>query len=164
MSFWVSQPSHDATLQSDLEITQGLEDDESLMVMEEAQARIVSEWRQKWLAQVFVHMVPRTKWKSSERNIQLGDIGHLHYDRKLGPDSWRLVKVTEVKPDSQGVVRTIRVCYRSRHSSDLGKKYKTRKQDKMEVGMQRFAVLLPVEEQVPGSGEVEEILDTSKMT
>ena len=82
---------------SDLEKAEEMEDDERIQLMEDDQSRIVSEWREKWLAQVFIHMVPRTKWRTMERYLAVGDISHVHYDQKLGPHSWRLAQVLDVK-------------------------------------------------------------------
>ena len=33
----------------------------------------MSEWRRKWIAQVFPDLVPRSKWKQIERNLRVGD-------------------------------------------------------------------------------------------
>ena len=95
------------SLETELETALGLEDDERIELMEDAQSRIVVEWRRKWLAQVFVDMVPRTKWKTSHRNLQVGDIGHVHYDEKLGPQSWRIARIESTKIGPDGLVRTI---------------------------------------------------------
>ena len=37
--------------------------------------------------------------------------------------------------------------FRPRHVRDLGKKYRSKQPLEMEIGVQRFAVMLPVEEQ-----------------
>ena len=130
-----------------LEVRIGLEDDEYLTNVEEAQAELIQEWRKKWLAQVFGDMVPRSKWKQEHQNIMVGDIGHVRYEQKLGPDNWRIARVATADPDEDGKVRTIVVEFRPRHKADAGKPYKTKKPDKMELAIQRFAVLLPLEEQ-----------------
>ena len=80
---------------------------------------------------------------------------------------WRITRVVEVKTGEDGIVRTIRVSFRPRHVSDLGKKYKSKKAEEMEIGVQRFAVLLPVEEQGNLETEVESVLsdpESSEMT
>ena len=58
-----------------------------------------------------------------------------------------VARVERVKSGEDGVVRTITVCFRPRHVSDKGQTYKSKPEEEMEIGVQRFAVLLPVEEQ-----------------
>ena len=135
------------SLEKGLEDLQGFEDDQNLSRVEDSQARIIAEWRRKWLAQVFPDLVPRTKWKQAERNLQVGDIGLIKYEKSLGSDSWRLARVARADPDEDGLVRTINVCFRPRHVRDQGKKYRAKQPLGMDIGVQRFAVMLPVEEQ-----------------
>ena len=138
--------------------------------MGDAQARIITEWRRKWLAQVFPDLVPRTKWRQAERNLRVGDIGLLKYEKQLGPDSWRLAKITRADPDDDGLVRTIGVEFRPRNKKDVGKGYRSKLPQFMDIGVQRFAVMLPLEEQgdaggLPrlGGGDVE-LPEASEMT
>ena len=135
------------SLEKGLEELQNFEDDQNLSRMEDSQAQIIAEWRRKWLAQVFPDLVPRTKWKQTERNLQVGDIGLIKYDKALGSDSWRLARIARAVPDEDGLVRTINVAFRPRHVKDRGKKYRTKAPLDMDIGVQRFAVMLPVEEQ-----------------
>ena len=53
-------------------------------------------------------------------------------------------------PDADGHVRTINVQFRPRHVRDRGKKYRAKQPLDMDIGVQRFAVMLPVEEQESG--------------
>ena len=153
-------------LETELDTTLGLDDEEVAARLEDDQARIVHAWRHKWLSQVFMDMVPRSKWRSTERNVQVGDIGHILYEQKLGEHTWRVARVSRVKPSADGTVRTILVSFRPRHKSDNAKKYRSKKPLELEIGVQRFSVLLPVEEQdaehvdheqevlVPGASEM----------
>ena len=84
-----------------------MEDDHRLDKMEEAQSQIVIEWRKKWLSQAFADMIPRVKWKTVERNVCVGDPGHIKYEQKLGNHTWRVARVAKVKLGPDGVVRTI---------------------------------------------------------
>ena len=79
--------------------------------------------------------------------------GVLKYDKALGSDSWRLARVACALPDSDGLVRTIKVQFRPRHVRDRGKKYRAKLPLEMEIGVQRFAVMLPVEEQESGASQ-----------
>ena len=123
------------------------EEDENLLEVDDEQARIVDAWRHKWLAQAFVDMVPRSKWKLSSRNLQVGDIGHVRYENKYGPDAWRIASVVKTELGEDGLVRTVEVAFRPRHVSDWGKPYRSKEAVSLEIGVQRCAVLLPVEEQ-----------------
>ena len=49
-----------------------------------------------------------------------------------------------------GHVRTIVVSFHPRHKRDSGKPYISKKPQSMELAVQRFAVLLPMEEQEAG--------------
>ena len=53
-------------------------------------------------------------------------------------------------PDEDGLVRTINVSFRPRHVRDKGKKYRSKEPLDMDIGVQRFAVMLPIEEQESG--------------
>ena len=139
-------------LENELNQLDNFESDQSLDRIEDSQAKIIAEWRSKWLSQVFPDLVPRTKWKQAVRNLRVGDIGVLRYENKLGPDSWRLARIAKADPDDDGLVRTIQVQFRPRHVRDKGKAFKSKKPLVMSIGVQRFAVMLPVEEQ-DGQGE-----------
>ena len=57
-------------------------------------------------------------------------------------------RVSQVHPDEKGTVRTVTVELRPRHIQDQGSTYRTKKHSLITIGVQRFATLLPVEEQV----------------
>ena len=59
----------------------------------------------------------------------------LKYDKALGSDSWRLARVACALPDSDGLVRTIKVQFRPRHVRDRGKKYRAKLPLEMEIGV-----------------------------
>ena len=86
----------------------------------------------------------------------MGDLGHVRYESKVGHDSWRLAKVVVAKPDSDGKVRTVEVEFRPRHVRDIPKPYITKPPVRMTIGVQRFAVLLPMEEQIAQQGKAQE--------
>ena len=110
------------------------------------------------MAQAFPDMVARPKWKQSERNLQVGDIGHIKYDNDKGSATWRMARVQEIKVDDDGRVRTITVTCRPRNVTDKGKDYISKTPKTLEIGVQRFAVLLAKEEQdTPGQTGGKEI-------
>ena len=139
-----------------LEFTQSQDDDQLVAAMEDSQAKIVVEWQKKWLGQVFPDMVGRTKWRTAKRNLRIGDIGHVRYQHQVGEDLWRLARIVKVKVDEDGHIRTIVVEFRPRHVADKTKPYVKKPGVNLEIGVQRFSVLLPVEEQQGGDVPLED--------
>ena len=140
------------------------EEDAAIESLREHQVKIVKAWRQKWLSTVFPEMVSRPKWRSSYRNLQVGDVGHVRYPREVGEDVWRIARVIRADADDDDVVRTVAVEFRPRHKADRNKAYRSKVNQQLVVGAQRFAVLLAIEEQ-NAQGTVESLdPDTSEMT
>ena len=131
-----------------------LDQDQDVAVqnMCEVQAQIVQAWRSKWLDTVFPDMVTRPKWRSASRNLQIGDIGHVKYNRTIGQHEWRLAMVETAVPDDDGVVRTVTVAFRPRNKRDNGKPYVSKNAHRLQIGVQRFAVLLAREEREQAGG------------
>ena len=75
----------------------------------------------------------------------MGDIGHIVYKGMYRLDAFRLCRVSKVCPNILGTVRTCTVQFRSSLTGDLGKPFVPKEPITMDVGVQRFAVLLPVE-------------------
>ena len=50
--------------------------------------------------------MPRTKWKREEQNAKIGDITLLNYSSKFAALSFKLCRVSGVRKDEEGVVRT----------------------------------------------------------
>ena len=99
------------------------------------------------MSQVFPDLVPRQKWKLPHCDIEVGDIGLIKYEKKLGPDAWRMAMVAEVLPGEDRQVRTIHVEFRTRHVKDQGKPYCSKDPLQMEIRVQRYAMMLPKSEQ-----------------
>ena len=73
--------------------------------------------------------------------------------------------VEDAVPDEDDVVRTITVAFRPRHKKDLGKPYVAKDAVRMTIGVQRFAVLMTVEEMGGSQGVSGEPEDSrSEMT
>ena len=130
----------------DLDFTLDLDQDVALRNMCESQARIVRAWKKKWKEAVFPDMVARPKWQVKYRNVATGDIGHVRYAKKVGEHEWRLAVVEAAEPDEDDVVRTITVAFRPRHKADTGKPFAPKTATRMTIGVQRFAVLMTVDE------------------
>ena len=81
-----------------------------------------------------------------------GTSATFRYEKKVGEHEWRLAMVDDAVPDEDGVVRTIVVAFRPRHKKDLGKPYVAKDAVRMTIGVQRFAVLMTVEEMCSSQG------------
>ena len=97
----------------------------------------------------------------------MGDLGHIRYEQKLGTHTWQVARVVKVKLGDDQVVRTIMVNFRPRHVSDLCKKYVSKHPEEMEIGVQRFAVLLPIKEHgedLVSTEDTDSVPQSSEMT
>ena len=108
-------------------------------------------WWLQWQRDAFQMFCPRRTWKTTHRNIEIGDIVLLKYDKHLGKDKYRLAKVLEVHPDNHGHVRTVTIGIRDlRKARSEQPQQATAPQTQMTVAVQRLVVLLPVNETWPG--------------
>ena len=105
------------------------------------------EWWQLWISSVWPSLVPYRKWKVTQRNIAVGDIVLVRYDKKYTKPGFRLARIVKVHPDDKGVVRTAVAGCRPRSKLDRGKKYIPKKLEELTVSVQRLVVILAVEEQ-----------------
>ena len=102
---------------------------------------------------VFPDMIARPKWRVAVRNLRPGDLGHVKYSKAVGHHEWRIAMVTAAKADEDGVVRTVTVGFRPRNKRDTGKPYVSKTAQQLEIGVQRFAVLMAAEEVQEMKGE-----------
>ena len=78
---------------------------------------LVDKWWSLWIRQVWPHLVPCRKWKSITRNIQVGDVCLLNFPGSL-TGKYKLVRVVDVHPDSNGIVRTVSIIYKKKNSRE----------------------------------------------
>ena len=104
----------------------------------------VNLWWRKWQDCAFELFTPRKKWKKERRALSVGDVVLLKADKKLGPGSFRLAKVTALHPDNDGVTRTVTIAMRSR------RRRKESQLEEVQMAIQRLIVILPIEEQRVG--------------
>ena len=67
----------------------------------------------------FPLLLTRNKWQVQKRNLQVGDIEHLRYDRQF-EDYFCLAMILKLLPDSEGVVRPVVVNLRDNRSGPGG--------------------------------------------
>ena len=125
----------------------GEEDEEVVKTLEYSQ-EIASAWWSEWMKRCFPGMVPRKKWKQSHGNLSVGDVCLLKYSSKFATPTFCLCRVKAVAPDQGGLVRTCEVALRPRRAGESGsREYQHKEPTILTVGVQRLAVLLPMEGQ-----------------
>ena len=82
-----------------------------------------------------------------ERSVQVGDVCLLKSSCKFAAPTYRMCRVVEEKQDGHGIVRTVTVELRGKHKDSGDPVYQNRRVKAIEVGVQRLAVILPIEEQ-----------------
>ena len=116
------------------------------------QEQVVWEWWLEWTRLCFPSLMPRTKWKRDEQNARIGDTPLLKFSSKFAAPSFRLCRVSGVKEDEEGVVRTCKITMRPQRKGESGRTaYKYKKPSPFKVGVQRLAIILPVKEQEGGT-------------
>ena len=115
---------------------------------------LVEQWWNQWKCTHFPSLVPTTRWQEEQRNLCVGDVVLIKYETKSKPGKYCLGIVLEVEEDQDQLVRTVTVVYSLIQEVESSKirtlKGVTKK--KIRVPVQRFVLILPVEEQPPGSG------------
>ena len=95
--------------------------------------------------------------------FKVGDVVLVLYDKKVGKGSYKLGRVTAIHPDAHahGVVRTIIVGMERTDKREPSLPYKSVPLSEVKLGVQRVAVICPVEEQAaldnPASSEKQEV-------
>ena len=104
-------------------------------------------WWRMWITQALPSLVPYKKWRTASRNLRVDDIVLVMYDRKIGKADYRLARILDVHPDEHGIVRTVTVGMRRRDKRETGMPYQPRPLERIKLGVQRLAVICPVEMQ-----------------
>ena len=97
-------------------------------------------------------LVPYKRWKTEHRSLQPRDIVLVLYDKKIGTGDYRLGRILKTFPDAHGIVRTVVVGMR-RRSKEKPTEYVPGKLEEHVLGIQRVAVICPVEEQAVMDGD-----------
>jgi hypothetical protein len=121
--------------------------DDSITKRQEAMRELEEMWWNQWIVQALPHLVPYKRWKTEHRSLCVGDIVLVLYEKKVGKGTYRLGRVTSVHPDSHGVVRTVTVGMRKTDKREKLLPYVAKPLVEVKLGIQRVAVICPVEEQ-----------------
>ena len=101
----------------------------------------------RWSQDGFPLLCPRPKWHTSQRNLEIGDIVLVRYEKGFGKEKYRMGKISDVKLDRQGLVRTAVVQVRDkRKGAREGVSTCRAGLVDMHLAVQRLVVLLPREE------------------
>ena len=93
-----------------------------------APEKLAREWWEKCTQSNFPTLVPRTQWKTSSRNVQVGDIALLRYTTNYNAPSYRLYRIVGVKVGEDGQVRRCDVALGPRRKGeDHVEKYQHKK-------------------------------------
>ena len=120
-------------------------------------------WWRTWMVQVWDSLVPTKKWRTSERNLEVGDIVQVRYVSKLVKPVFRMGRVSEVFPDEHGKVRDVIVDTVAKKKKDVPGIYKPGKLDHQRIPVQRVSVLIPASDlhQLPPADESLHVCDES---
>ena len=102
---------------------------------------VVSQFWEKWFAQVFHNLVPSYKWKKQFRDVKEGDVV-LVKEANLLKGEYRRARVKETKQGADGRVRRVILQYKN-----LGEKSKLKgaKFSETERSIHNIAVIVPVD-------------------
>ena len=106
---------------------------------------VYKSWWDAWIQQVLPSLMPIRKWKRRARNLSVGDVVMMYYSGNL-KDDYRLARVFEVHPDSNGVVRTVTIGYRPRNKKEKSEVYQIKPLTMEQVAVQRLCLLVPANE------------------
>ena len=101
---------------------------------------LLDKWWSLWIKQVWPHLIPCKKWKEVSRNLQVGDVCLLYYPGAL-TGQYKLVRVVEVHPDANGLVRTVTILYRKRDKREKKREYNAKHMVREKVGVQRLVLI-----------------------
>ena len=121
--------------------------DDNLTKSQETMREIEQLWWDQWVVQALPHLVPFKKWKTEHRDVQKGDIVLVLYEKKVSKGEYKLARVLSVEKDVHGRVRTVVVGIRGKDRAEKLLPYIPRPLQEHRLGVQRLAVILPVEEQ-----------------
>ena len=109
---------------------------------------VTQRWWASYYRQVFSNLLPYLRYRDTQRhrNFQVGDVCFLKFDGKIS-NEYRLCRVSSVKPDSEGVVRSLDVMLRPRDKREKRGQYWKNKRRFMPTVAQRLCLLVPAEEQ-----------------
>ena len=102
---------------------------------------IYQTWWDAWIVQVLPTLMPIRKWRRRAKNLSVGDVVMMYYTNNIA-DDYRLARVVELHPDTNGLVRTVTIGYRKRNKNEKARKYQKKPLTKEKVAVQRLCLLI----------------------
>ena len=124
------------------------EPDEKYVCRLKYRQQCLADWWQAFIKEAFESLFIRSKWKTQQRNVKVGNLVLMRNQGKVVTGEYRRGKVVEVLPSKDGLVRNIivqRYIHDKRRQVDI---YKGKGQSLVKMAVQSLVILLPVEEQV----------------
>ena len=145
---------NDLLLQRTRNLVPGVQysDDDSITRRQQYMREVEQLWWDQWTAQVLPHLVPFKRWKTDHRDVQVGDIVLIMYEKKVSKGDYRLARVMSMRKDCHGRVRSVTVGFRGKDKSSTTLPYIPKPLNDLTLGVQRLAVICPIEEQTGNSG------------
>ena len=134
-------------------------ENDNLTRRQEVLQELEQTWWSQWIVQVLPHLVPYKKWRTEHRSVKKGDIVLVLYEKKIGKGIYRLGRVLRTYPDAHDIVRTVTVGVRKRDSREAILPYVAKALEEIDLGVQRIAVICPVEEQQSDEEAILEVQD-----
>ena len=106
--------------------------------------RICDQFWSNWTKLYFPTLLWQQKWHHLKRNLQVNDVCVLS-DSGVFRGEWRLCRVSDTYPDSNGVVRNVEVVVARR--GDGSKLYQSQVLSKLKRHVSKLIVIVPVEDQ-----------------
>ena len=123
---------------------------ESVTRRQEVLRELEQLWWDQWVIQVLPHLVPFKRWKIEHRNVQPMDIVLVLFEKKVSKGEYKLARVLKTHEDGHGRVRTVTVGFRGKDKAEKPMPYIPKPLQEYRLGVQRLAVICPIEEQISG--------------
>ena len=100
-------------------------------------AQVEKEWWDRWIRVVLPTLFSYKKWKVKKENMKVGELVMLRYPKQF-KDDYCLAKVTQIHPDSDGLVRKVTVDYRKKNPREPADVYRSRPLISEQVAIHRL--------------------------
>ena len=100
-------------------------------------AQVEKEWWDRWIKVVLPTLFSFKKWKVRKENMKVGELVMLRYPKQF-KDDYCLAKVSQIHPDSDGLVRKVTISYRKKNPREPADVYRSRPLISEQVAIHRL--------------------------
>ena len=100
-------------------------------------AQVEKEWWDRWIKVVLPTLFSYKKWKVKKENMKVGELVMLRYPKQF-KDDYCLAKVSQIHPDSDGLVRKVTISYRKKNPREPADVYRSRPLISEQVAIHRL--------------------------